>query len=213
MTMAMHINAGIMVWLGIDFWQSNIFGLRRTDCFVALYCVVCIVSSAKLQWRTWRYVAAHNVSVLRVVRVALPFLSFLALAIVYCVYNPLLLTRHKWDESRLLFFLLTILFGYITSRLIVHRVLRETALAFYPIVLPLALATLYSVVTAHFPGVLPQVDPHSILKYVCASGDVRLFECVWSDMSMLGFAVSQFILSIFAHAFVCLCVCVSYLCA
>lgn len=124
MTMAFHIVSGCFALAGIPFWQMQSFGYQHIDIVVGLYCVTCVASGLKLQLRMWSYVRAHGIHAHRVVGVAIPFITFVALSVLYVFYNPMLLYKHAWDECRLLFLLLTILFGYITSRLIVQRVLK-----------------------------------------------------------------------------------------
>ncbi len=70
--------------------------------------------------------------------------------------------------------MLTALFGYITSRLIVQRVCKEQAPVMYPINLPLALAAAHAVLSHHFPRLVPAGDAHLVLKVI---GVLALVQC------------------------------------
>lgn len=175
MTMGLHILAGTLIWTGrAGFWYERTLGYENRVLFCAVYCTMCVLSSLKLQLRLWDYISRKTkYSIQHVLSVAFPYFTFLICAIVYSYYNPILLTKHRWDECRLLFFLFTILFGYITSRLIVQRVLNERAPLAYPIVLPLALAAAYSVASEHLGWT--KYDPHMILRALAV---IALIQCI-----------------------------------
>lgn len=121
----------------------------------------------------WNLVRQKGILFWDAFSVGLPFLTFMVSAISYCVYTPELLKHHRWDESRLLFFVLTIIFGYITSRLIVQRVCKEPAPVMYPIVVPIALAGAHAVLHAKL-GVPHYVDPHVVLKGIAVVSLVQV---------------------------------------
>ena len=171
----LHVMNGVFALYHFDFWSREIvLGYRADVVFPAAFCFLCAVSSLRLQLRMWPHAyGTLKHSAAEIMGVGLPFLTFLASAVTYCLYHPELLRQHKWDESRLLFFVLTALFGYITSRLIVQRVCKERAPIMYPINVPLFVAAVHAVLSFHF-GV-PAGDSRQVLKLLAA---LALIQCV-----------------------------------
>ncbi len=161
----LHIANGVFALIGYDFWAKEVaFGYNGKVVYSLGFCFLCLLSSIKLQWRMWRHVLGTlKRPFAEAFSVGVPFLTFFASALVYSAYTPEVLEHHRWDESRLLFFLLTLQFGYLTSRLIVQRVCKESAPIMYPISIPLFIAAVHAFLHRFF-GVPHYVDVHVVLK-------------------------------------------------
>ncbi len=165
----LHLANGICALYNYDFWGRPLVGGYHASIVLPLgFCGLCLLSSIRLQLRMWPYVLSKTkASVAEAFGVSLPYFTFLVSAIAYCAFSPDLLRRHRWDESRLLFGMLTMSFGYITSRLIVQRVCKEKAPIMYPINLPLFLAAVHAVLH-RYADVPHYADPHNVLKVIAA---------------------------------------------
>lgn len=172
-TIMLHCLNGFAVIFDFDIWGRTYFGVSGRVLFSLSFCFLCILSSIKVQLRMWILVHKTGIPFTKALSVGLPFLTFFVSAIAYCVYTPELLQHHRWDESRLLFFVMTAIFGYITSRLIVQRVCKEPAPVMYPIVIPIAVAGFHAVLHRHF-GVPHYVDPHLVLKGIAFISGVQV---------------------------------------
>jgi hypothetical protein len=172
----LHLMNGVFAIYGYDFWSRQLLlGYRADVVFPAAFCILCGVSSLRLQLRMWPHAyGTLRQSAASIMGVGLPFLTFMASAITFCYYRHELLQRHNWDESRLLFFVLTALFGYITSRLIVQRVCKEQAPVMYTINVPLFVAAVLAVLEHHF-GFPELLDSRRVLKVL---GVLALVQCV-----------------------------------
>jgi hypothetical protein len=172
----LHLMNGVFAMYGYDFWSREIvLGYKANVVFPAAFCFLCGLASVRLQVRMWRHAyGTLRHSAASIVGVGLPFLTFMASAVTFCYYRPELLQQHRWDESRLLFFVLTALFGYITSRLIVQRVCKEQAPVMYPINMPLFVAAVLAVAEHHF-GFPELLDSRRVLKVL---GVLALVQCV-----------------------------------
>ena len=169
----LHVWNGVCEWLQYDFWSQPVWaGYSGKVVYTLGFCGLCVLSSLKLQLRLWSYVRQQRIAVYEALSVGFPFITFYASAVMYTLYTPALLRHHAWDESRLLFFFLTILFGYLTSRLIVQRVCQEPSPIMYPINLPLFLVALHRVAHVHL-GVPDYFDPHVVLKVLAAMAFVQ----------------------------------------
>ena len=164
--MFLHVTNGILALRGQDIWNATIVaGQPGKVVFTLGFCFLCVLSSIKLQLRLWSYLARKRISFVEGLSTGTPFIIFLATAVVYTAYTPELLQHHRWDESRLLFFYLTILFGYLTSRLIVQRVCKEPSPVIYPVQIPLIGVAAFTLLH-RFGGVSHSVDPHVVLKVI-----------------------------------------------
>ena len=172
----LHLLNGIFAIYGIDIWNATIiYGVPGKVVFPLVFCLCCFLSSIKLQIRLWSYLSKHGISFAEGLKTGAPFIFFFASAIIYIAYTPQLLQHHRWDESRFLFFYLTILFGYLTSRLIVQRVCKEPSPVIYNINIPLLFVAAHALMHRFF-GVGHFVSPHLVLKALAALAG---FQCLW----------------------------------
>lgn len=172
----LHCLNGVFALYGYDFWGQEVYGGYNAKVFGALgFCTLAVMSSIKLQVRFWQYVRREGIPFAEAFGVGVPFILFFISAVTYTFLTPNLLQKFNWDECQLLFFFLTILFGYLTSRLIVQRVCKEPSPVIYPISLPLMIAAAHAVLHTYF-GAPHYWDPHTVLKVLTTSAMVQ---CLW----------------------------------
>eukprot|EP01091_Cochliopodium_minus_P000488 TRINITY_DN1044_c2_g1_i1.p1 TRINITY_DN1044_c2_g1~~TRINITY_DN1044_c2_g1_i1.p1 ORF type:complete len:380 (-),score=58.86 TRINITY_DN1044_c2_g1_i1:73-1212(-) len=141
MIISVTVFQGVMILVGNeDFWLHKIVGgISGRDIFIWAYCINSVFSTRKVVLRSFAAMRSKNKDIYSSILVLAPFTSFTIMSVIWFFTIVDFLTDM---QLRLYFNCVCLLFGYLTSRLIVQRICQERCVIFYPILVPMAIVVL-----------------------------------------------------------------------